>query len=566
MRNISRRDFTRYAGALTLALAMGGVGASLSGCGGNGKAGGARPLSSDQYNKLDPRNAGNFTMALRLPGTEGGLLGVIDAAAGPFEVVARRQSMEVLPGKATDLLAYEVKTGDKAHLNPVFSIKRGATLAARLANVLEEPTIVHWHGLHVDWRNDGHPSYAIGNGATYEYRFTVQNRAGTYWYHPHPHGQTARQAYGGLAGLLIVEDEDELRLRERLDLRMGVTDIPLVIQDRLFDDRGNLVYPSSPMDAFQGVIGDVILVNGTPSPVLEVESRVYRFRVLNGSNARVLRLSLAKDGNRLPFYLIGTDGGLLAQRRQVEEVFVAPAERVDLLVDLRSMNAGDTVFLKSRSFDPMHMEMAGMGDMTTPQSGGHGGGHGGTGGNATQTATPTSRLPDGADFYLLKLTVRRRIAYDLSIPLELSSFTPIDTKAATPRAINLSASGMRWLINGVQFDQARELFRIRTGTVEIWEIANATLSMPHPMHLHGFQFQVLERRNSPAQVREGGVDEHGRTATDLGWKDTVLIWPGETVKIAIDFSHQFTGDQLYTFHCHNLEHEDGGMMINYRVV
>ena len=572
MTSITRRRFMRYTSALSLAISAGGLGALASACGRGGKDS-SRTLSSSAYSKLDPRSADNFTAALRLPGGEGGLLGVMDAGAGPFEIAARRQTSDLLQGKRTELLVYEVKVGDKTFLNPVFRVRRGATVSARLSNGLDEPTIIHWHGLHIDWRNDGHPSYAVRGGGAYEYRFTVQNRAGTYWYHPHPHGPTARQVYGGLAGLFIVEDEEEQRLRESLDLQFGVTDIPLVFQDRLFGDGGNLVYPASPMDAFQGVIGDVILVNGTPNPMLEVESRIYRFRVLNGSNARTVRLILARGGERLPLHLIGTDGGLLAQPRPVTEVFIAPAERVDLLADLRSLNTGDTVFLRSHTFDPMHQEMegmTGMGSTATPQGGGvpsmpgHGG-HGGAGGNMSSGEAAASRLPDGAEFNILRLEVRRRAAYARAIPTNLSSITPLDVAGVTPRPISLAADGMRWLINGAQFDMERELFRTPTNAVEVWEISNAAASMPHPMHLHGFQFQVLERRSSPAQLRDLAVDGQGRLATDLGWKDTVLVWPAETVKIAINFAHQFTGEQLYTFHCHNLEHEDGGMMVNYRV-
>jgi len=106
---------------------------------------------------------------------------------------------------------------------------------------------------------------------------------------------------------------------------------------------------------------------------------------------------------------------------------------------------------------------------------------------------------------------------------------------------------------------------VKRNTVEIWEIRNAEHSMPHPMHIHGFQFQVQARQNSPAQVRALASYGNGRTVSDLGWKDTVLVWPGETVRIAIDFSHDFGGNQTYVFHCHNLEHEDGGMMVNFRV-
>lgn len=563
MGKMSRRAFGRYAGVLSVTLAAAGAGGTLAGCGiTNRGKGTSAVLDKRTYNTLDPRNAANFTTALRVPRAGGGLFGILDLPATPIDVTARRRSMDMLNGKSTEALAYEVQANDTTYLNPVFCVQTGATIAPRLINGLDEPTIIHWHGLHVDWRNDGHPSYAVGGGASYDYRFAVQNRAGTYWYHPHPHKVTAQQAYRGLAGLFIVDDDDDQRLRQSLDLDLGVTDIPLVLQDRLFDARGNLVYAPGPMEQFSGVVGDVMLVNGTVNPVLEAEARVYRFRILNGSNARLYRLSIVKGSDRLPVQLIGTDGGLLTQPRQISEMFLAPAERVDLLVDLRGLNTGDVLFLKSHTFDPMHSEMAGMSATSSPQGGGHGGMGGMSGMSGMDSA---SRLADGEEFNILKLTVKAAAPYDRSIPTTLSRLTPIDTSNAAARSFTLSASGMQWLINGAQFEMERELFRTRSNTVEVWEITNARESMPHPMHLHGFQFQVLERRGSPAQLRDMVVDSQGRIATDLGWKDTVLVWPGEAVKIAIDFTNTFSGEQLYTFHCHNLEHEDGGMMVNYRL-
>jgi suppressor of ftsI/bilirubin oxidase len=138
------------------------------------------------------------------------------------------------------------------------------------------------------------------------------------------------------------------------------------------------------------------------------------------------------------------------------------------------------------------------------------------------------------------------------------------------RPVTLSATTeagqTRWLINGLTYEPDEFPIVVQRGAKEIWEIRNDERSMPHPMHLHGFRFRVLEKRNSPGQVADTAVDKKGRTATDLGWKDTVLVWPGETVRIAIEFSHDFEGEQLSLFHCHILEHEDAGMMINYKVV
>jgi suppressor of ftsI/bilirubin oxidase len=130
----------------------------------------------------------------------------------------------------------------------------------------------------------------------------------------------------------------------------------------------------------------------------------------------------------------------------------------------------------------------------------------------------------------------------------------------------LRGTTTQWFINDWTFRIDQVPVSVSKDTIEIWEITNSLISMPHPMHLHGFQFQVLERINSPSRIRDLAVDSQGRLPTDKGWKDTVLVWPAERVRVAIDFSHPFSGEQLYLFHCHILEHEDGGMMINYKVV
>jgi blue copper oxidase len=167
--------------------------------------------------------------------------------------------------------------------------------------------------------------------------------------------------------------------------------------------------------------------------------------------------------------------------------------------------------------------------------------------------------------------VKDRVAHGGSVPETLSTTVPLaDTQGADLRPVTLSAATeagqTRWLINGLTYEPDEHPIIVQRGATEIWEIRNEERSMPHPMHLHGFRFRVLERRNSPDQVIETAVDEQGRTATDLGWKDTVLVWPGETVSIAIEFTHDFDGEQLYLFHCHILEHEDAGMMLNLKIV
>ena len=522
-------------------------------------------LSSEAYASLDPTNPDNFKNPLHLPGDDG-LMGVLDASDAPVRFTAQKEGVEILPGKGAELLAYHAERDGETYLNPTIRVQKGKKLSAEFTNDLDEETTVHWHGLHVDWRMDGHPFHPVAPGATYHYSFPVQDRGGTCWYHPHPHGRTAIQTYSGLAGLFLVEDEDERRLAEALDLRFSETDIPLLIQDKVLDESGNVVY-------VPGVMQKVILINLTPNPYLEVGTRIYRFRLLNGSNSRTYRLAFTRAGadELLPYQIIGTDGGLLERPREATEVFLSPAERMDVLLDLSSFEVGEEIVLRSLPFDPMHQEhgtkmhggmdhMEHTGHMDHMQTGHH---H-----HMDHHVSPT-QLSDGSAFYLLKLVVAEEMDYSRSVPETLSRLPQLELGGATIRPITVSMTtddkGMQWLINGKTHEMDEFPIVVQRGAKEIWEIHNDEKSMPHPMHIHGFQFRVIERVGTPEQVAHLVVDEKGRLVTDLGFKDTVLVWPGETVKWLIDFSHDFEGEQLYMFHCHILEHETA-MMINLKVV
>ena len=260
----------------------------------------------------------------------------------------------------------------------------------------------------------------------------------------------------------------------------------------------------------------------------------------------------------MEYRVIGTDGGLLDRPYPATEVFLAPAERVDILFDASQLRQGETVFLKSLAFDPMEQDgMGGMGGMD-------GGMMGGRGNNQSAQTGGNTRLANGVEFNLLKLVVAKAAQGTREVPASLSTVVPLDTAGISPRRVTLSLNHMQWLINGQSYRRDAAAFEVRRA-VEVWDIENATNSMIHPMHLHGFSFQVIGRTNSPAALRPLATASGRRVVTDLGWKDTVMIWPGETVRIAIDFRQAFPGEQLYLFHCHNLEHEDGNMMVNYRI-
>jgi len=448
-----------------------------------------------------------------------------------------RYNAEVLKGRANSLTGIP-----GSYLGPIIKANKGDKVRIRFTNQIPGNSIIHWHGLHVPAVMDGHPRHVIPKGESYLYEFEVKNRAGTYWYHPHPHGQTGYQVYGGLAGLFIVSDEEE----KAAGLPAGEYDIPLVLQDRSFDGDNQLAYLSGGrMEFMTGFIGDQILVNGNPDFSLAVSTRSYRLRLLNGSNSRIYKL--AWQDNR-PLTVIGTDGGLLEQPTQRRYVYLGPGERLELWIDFSNDPVGSEPALISLAFD------AGIAS-NGPMRGGMMGG----GGRYPQ------RLPNGSEFPVLRINVQRRVEASQPLPQRLSYVGQVSPKTAvnyySPRQFYFSMGHMRWTINGrtFQMDDVANDEIVRLGSTEVWEFYNTgagmgmmgMMNMPHPVHMHGKQFRVLER---------GGVVHAGYV--DEGWKDTVLLMPGEQARILVGFD-DYPG--LYLYHCHNLEHEDMGMMRNYLV-
>lgn len=481
----------------------------------------------------------------------------------------------LLPATGAAMLAYTARQNGSTWRNPVLVLRKGQEFRARLINGLDEPSIIHWHGLDGDWRQAGHPSYAVGPGGSYDYAFPVTNRAGTYWYHPHPHGLTAKQSYLGLASFFLVRDDEEEALARELDLRLGVNDLPIVLQDKRFDAQGGLVYAPDANDLAMGYLGSEVLANGARRPVLDADTRLYRLRLLNGCTARIFNLRVLLGRRAQPFTLLANDGGLLDAPRRLDAVFLAPGERVELLLDLRGLKPGETLTVANAPFDPMHQEGEGHdahggGAAQTAQESGHGTGHGTRhgAGHGSSSAPP---LAEDAAYAILSLKVARVEAYDRSIPARLSALaergptaqSAVDRGPVRRLDLALDRHNKRWTIAGLTYDMAASPLVVERRGVEAWEFVGAKDGMPHPMHLHGYFFRVTGRQGSPEQVRSRALDATGRLATDLGLKDTVLVWPGETVAVQVDFaSPAYPGAQNFLLHCHNLEHEDQGMMLN----
>ena len=457
--------------------------------------------------------------------------------------------------------AFSASHRGRSYRNPTLVFESGERARLVLANALDEPTIVHWHGLTVDTANDGAGTVLVPPRGRYAYDFAVRARAGLYWYHPHPHGLTAGQTYRGMFGLIMVDDAEERALRAALDLKWGKTDIPLVLQDR----RPGETYAADAADLHHGFLGNIATVNGGCDVHLDVATRPYRFRILNASNARTYRLGFSDAAGRsVPFTLLGTDGGLLSAPLRCDECFLSSAERIDILLDLSGSHIGDAIVLETRAFDPMHFEApatAGAGATDRVHSrAAH------SAPSSEQTATiAAAPWPEGSQRQLLTLRVRERTVWRGTVPARLSALEPLAVAAAPERAFRLGFAKGNWRINDRVFAMNETPIEVQRDATEIWLLRNYHTSMPHAMHLHGFQFRVLERETSPDALSPLVVDTKGRLATDLGAKDTVLVWPGESVRIAIDFRHPFPGTQTWMFHCHNLEHEDGGMMLRMKV-
>ena len=409
---------------------------------------------------------------------------------------------------------------------PTIRIKRGEQFQVQFQNDIAQKSIIHWHGMIVPPDMDGHPKDVISEGR-YSYDFTVNQRAGTYWYHPHPHKITAPQVYRGLAGFFMVTDDEE----QALNLPSGDFELPLVIQDRKIDEAGNIYYdPSMPERMMTGYLGNHILVNGVPNPYHEVHPRHYRLRLLNGSNARIYNIAFRNENS---FTVIGSDGGLLPQPVETTELLLAPGERADILVDFSKEFPDNSAELISKPF-------------TVPSNGGMMGtmsqmmGQGGPG--------------QGSEFPLMEFRIRKEgdSSSPVNLPRQLSNINfPTEEDAIRTRSIALNMEMMTGhTINGRLFEMLRVDEEISQGDTEIWEFINNS-GVPHPMHIHAVQFKVLSRSGNRDLL-----------PTETGWKDTVLVMPGERVRVIMTFE---APKGLYVFHCHNLEHEDAGMMANLEI-
>ncbi len=422
----------------------------------------------------------------------------------------------------------ETRGFGQSYLGPTILLRKGFTTRIAFTNRMDQPTTVHGHGLHVGGEVDGGPQGRIEPGATRTVDLPIVQQAGTSWYHPHLMGLTAEHVHAGLAGMYIIEDDNSQRLP--LPKTYGVDDIPLIVQDRTFIDGRMQEYSATPDQLMDGVREETLVVNGTVGAYHVAPQGWVRLRLLNGSNARFYRFFLSDNS---AFYKIATEGGFLEAPVELTELSMAPGERNEIMVDL---SAGSTQKLMAE-FLPSDPGDAGFFAQLLAPS------------NPMQTVLelrPDSSIPTTA-----------RLPDKLN---QLSFFTEEDQAGAFKRDFHLEmdmaddagAISMENMlsISGASMDMGQINHRVRKGVIEEWTVTAEM--MPHPFHVHGVSFQVLQHNGQPP------------SEADRGWKDTIVVTEQPTV-LLMRFEHEASEQFPYMYHCHILEHEDVGMMGQFTV-
>jgi spore coat protein A, manganese oxidase len=487
---------------------------------------------------LDPNSLTPFVDPLPIP-TLAKSAGLRASPADPgikipyYKITARAFETQV----HRDLKATRMWGFDGTFPGPTFDLRSGQEVLVEWANELpdkhflpidhtlhgaeadkpEVRIVSHLHGGKVPPKSDGYPEDWLTSGKSAIYHYPNRQDAAMLWYHDHAMGINRLNIFAGLVGAYVLRDKTE----DALHLPTGKYEMPLVICDRMFDKDSQLYYPVSadkPESPWTPeFFGDANLVNGKLFPFLEVEPRKYRFRVLNGSNARFYRLSLSNKQN---FHQIGTDQGLLAAPVPVQKIMIAPGERLDLIIDFKD-SQGSNVVLNDDFVPVMQFRVSSAGvkdDSVLPA-----------------TLRPIEKLPESA-------AVKTRVL----------SLDELDDLVQNP---------VKMLLNGASWHDPVTENPVLNST-EIWSFVNPT-NDSHPIHLHLVKFQILDRRKfetfgflAHRQVRLTGPPVPP-DATEAGWKDTVRAEPGMVTRIIAKFEG-YPG--RYVWHCHILEHEDNEMM------
>ncbi len=423
-----------------------------------------------------------------------------DTTTDYYTMTERTANASIVPGKTTPVWTYNgVDNGN--YLGPTIKATSGRAVKIHLVNNLTESTALHVHGAHVATASDGAPMDLVLPGASRDYIYPNNQSARIQWYHDHAMDNTATHVYKGMAGMYLISDPQEAAL----NLPSGANDVPLVLQDRQFNNDGTLAYSLDSSSIRDGFMGDTQLVNGAPQPYFKVGTRKMRFRVLNGSNARYYTLKLS---NAQPITQVGNEGGLFSAPVTSSSITLAPAERADIVIDFSKFVVGTSVTL--------------------------------------QNASGYNNAGD-----LMRFDVNTSVTDTSTVPTTLRPFTALNPADSTVnRNFTISQNNGSWTFNNQVYGMSRIDADVKLGATETWTFNNRS-GQDHPIHLHDINFQVLT-------IGSGAPPANANQK----WKETVNIPAWSSAKILIKFV-DFTG--TYVFHCHILEHEDKGLMAQFRV-
>lgn len=432
-----------------------------------------------------------------------------------------------------------------SYLGPTLQMHQHEKVHIHVQNELSEATTLHWHGMDVPAEEDGGPYQVIQPGQQWTSSYTVKNEAATCWYHSHLMHQTGRQVYHGLAGLLIVDDDHHRTLALPHDY--GVDDIPLIMQDRQFDDDGQLSYPDRMDDRMVGMRGDIMVVNGAISPTFMATTARIRLRLLNAANARAYTLAFT-DGRH--FDLIATDLGLIERPLSLDKLVLSPGERAEIVVETQSAQPFTLVNLPVQSDYQAHFGL--LSDLMRELD--------------TQAFDVLTIIPPGdsepapaplpEQLNQIRWLSEQDASYHRVIAMQMGEGQGRGNKKGGGPGARRERGGWgggNHRINGRMMDVNFIEASIVSGTTEIWEITNDS-PMMHPFHIHKVHFQILDRNGEPP-----GDDERG-------YKDTVRVPPFGRVRVIAYFGGDSNPHIPYMFHCHILEHEDHGMMGQFVIV
>lgn len=459
-------------------------------------------------------------------------------------------------------------------LGPALQLSRGKKVNIQVTNKLDEATTLHWHGLEVPGDADGGPQAVIEAGQMWNTGFTLDQPAATCWFHPHTHGESGRHVAMGLGGLILVEDEESERLP--VPKRWGVDDVPVILQDKRFNEQGQIDYQLDVLSAAVGWFGEMMLTNGAVYPQHSAPKGWVRLRFLNGCNARSLQL--ATSDNR-PMYVIASDGGFLSEPVKIEKLPMLMGERFEVLIDLSDGEAVDIVTLPVKqigmNITPFDKAVPVLRLQPTLEKGA---------GTLPDKLVAISALPEleGLPTRLLKLSMDPEL--DMQGMMQLSERYGVDISEMADHGHDMSAmklsepvGSMQQMdhsahgghrsdmamkqtplfqnankINGVAFEMDKPVFDVKQGQYERWTISGEGDMMLHPFHIHGAQFRILSENGQPPAKHRNG------------WKDTVSV-DGGVSEVLIRFAHLAPKAHAYMAHCHLLEHEDTGMMLSFTV-